>query len=103
MVISPTDDVDDPGAITQGVSTWSDTSIGATTVQSSLPSGSTLYLFVINDDGLANAAGWPVQFNFTPVVITDADEELYHNGEAVTIDGTVYLDAGRGIRHHLAD
>ena len=91
VLVSPTDNVNDAGAITQGVSSWSDTSINATSVQAGLMSGVTLYLFVKNSDNISNAAGWPVQFTFEPVTITNAGDELYVNGDAVTITGTQFI------------
>jgi hypothetical protein len=59
--ISPTDDVDDVNAVAQTVTAWGDTSVTFTCVKGSLAFNTNLYLFVTNDDGLANAAGYPVQ------------------------------------------
>jgi hypothetical protein len=59
--ISPTDNVNDAGAVTQTVTAWADTSITFTAVKGSLPQG-TLYLFVTNNSSLSNATGFPVSF-----------------------------------------
>ena len=61
VIISPTDDVADAGAVTQTVTAWADTSITITAVRGSLGTG-TLYLFVTNNTGDSNASGYPVKF-----------------------------------------
>jgi hypothetical protein len=60
--ICPTDDAADSGAVTQTVTSWSDTSITITAVKGALAASTTAYLFVMEDTGFANADGWPVQF-----------------------------------------
>lgn len=67
VLISPTDNVADGGAITQTVTAWADTSITITAVRSSLGHG-TLYLFVKDNSGASNASGSQVQFLDTPAI-----------------------------------
>jgi hypothetical protein len=62
VVISPTVDVADVGAVTQTVTSWADTSITVTAVKGDLGFGTTAYLFVEHDGGNANAAGYAVTF-----------------------------------------
>jgi hypothetical protein len=60
--ISPTDNFNDGDAVTQVVTAWSDTSITFTAARDDLLVGVPLYLFVQNNIGGRNAAGFPVQF-----------------------------------------
>jgi hypothetical protein len=61
VTISPTDDINDAGAVTQTVTAWGATSITFTAVRSALGYGA-LYLFVEEDGALSNDPGYPVQF-----------------------------------------
>lgn len=61
VIISPTNNVADAGAITQTVTAWGDTSITITSVKSTLSYG-TNYLFVKDNSGASNASGFQVQF-----------------------------------------
>lgn len=63
VLISPTDDVDDAGAVTQADTSWSDTSITITAVRGSLAFNATAYLFVKETGGTSNASGRAVTFN----------------------------------------
>jgi hypothetical protein len=62
VIISPSDNVNDAGAVTQTVTSWADTSITFTAVRSSLAMGTNLYLFVRENGGSSNASGYIVQF-----------------------------------------
>jgi hypothetical protein len=59
--ICPTDDVNDANAVTQTITAWGDSQVTFTAVRSTLAVNTTCYLFVVNDDGLSNVAGYPVQ------------------------------------------
>lgn len=59
--ISPTDNVADAGAVTQTITSWSDTIIAFTTVQGALALNTNLFLFVTNDSAASNASGFVVQ------------------------------------------
>lgn len=56
VVVSPTDDIDDPSAVNQTVTAWSATEITFTAVLNSFAFG-TLYVFVENDDEDSNEDG----------------------------------------------
>lgn len=62
VVISPTNSITDPGAVTQTISSWGDTSItlGAVSM-GTFGYFSNLYLFVKNNSGSSNATGFIVQ------------------------------------------
>lgn len=62
VIISPTDDINDLGAITQTISSWSDTVIEITGVVDTLIIGDSIFLFVTNDSADSNAAGHVVSF-----------------------------------------
>jgi hypothetical protein len=63
IIISPTDNVADAGAVTQTeTGTRSDTTATFTAVRGSIAFGATAYLFVKNSGGTANASGRPVSF-----------------------------------------
>lgn len=70
--LSPTDDVDDASAVSQTVNSWGDTSIEIAVVRGALPVFTDLYLFVTEDGGSSNAAGYVVQLETTPIVLTVA-------------------------------
>jgi hypothetical protein len=61
VTISPSDDIDDPDAVTWTVSSHGTTSLsmGAAPL-STFDFGDTLYVFVTNDDGVSNAVGEPI-------------------------------------------
>ncbi len=61
VLLSPADDVDDVGAVTQTIDSWSDTGIGITVARGALSLDTNVYLFVKNDAGASNAAGFVVQ------------------------------------------
>lgn len=62
LKICPTDDVTDVNGVTQTITGWTDTAITFNVVAAStLPRNTNLYLFVKNDGGLSNAAGYVVQ------------------------------------------
>ncbi len=62
VVISPTSDINNAGAVAQTVTSWGDTSITFTAVKGSLSLNTNLYLFVENDDDVVNSTGYTVQF-----------------------------------------
>lgn len=59
--ISPTDNIADAAAVTQTVTAWADTSITITAVLSAFSYFANLYVFVQNNTGTSNAAGFVVQ------------------------------------------
>ena len=59
--ISPTDDINDVGAVTQTIDSWGDQTIQCTLVRGSLNLDDTVYVFVENDSGDSNAAGFAIQ------------------------------------------
>lgn len=61
VYLSPTDDIDDVSRVEQTVTSWSSTSITITVVRGSLSFLTGLYLFVMEDGGSSNAAGYSVQ------------------------------------------
>jgi hypothetical protein len=61
VILSPTDNVADTGAVQQTVTSWAATSIQITVVAGSLPRSANLYLFVIENGGGSNTAGRVVQ------------------------------------------
>lgn len=67
VLLSPSDDVDDAGAVEQTVTAWAAASITFTAVRDSLALDTPLYLFVLTDDGLSNAAGSAFEF-YAPYV-----------------------------------
>lgn len=60
--ISPTDDIEDAGAVQQTITAGSSTEITFTAVQGALSSNTNLFLFVKNAAGQSNASGFIVQF-----------------------------------------
>lgn len=89
--LSPTDNVSDASRVQQTVTGWSDTSVVLTVAAGSLPRNTNLYLFVVNDDGQANAAGYVVQIAATGPTITDAGDEDFTAGETgVVLAGTLF-------------
>lgn len=63
VVISPTNNAFDAGAVTQTDTAWTGTSITFTCVKGALNFDTNLYLFVIDSSGNANATGYVVQIN----------------------------------------
>ena len=59
--ISPTDNVADAGAVVQTDTSWDNGLIAFTLVQGALSLDTNVYLFVINDSGDSNAAGFVMQ------------------------------------------
>ncbi len=96
VVISPTDNVNDVNAVTQTVTAWGASSITITSVRSTLPLATNLYLFVETNGGLSNAAGSVVQFTTTVPTISNASDEVFNVGESITIEGGNFL-ASQGI------
>lgn len=92
VVVSPTDDIDDVGAVNQTVTSWSDTSIDFTAVLSSFAFG-TLYVFVENDDEESNADGEPVSRIVASATLdfTGANAFFDENGDPVEATGTLYV------------
>lgn len=96
--ISPTNNVADGGAVTQTVTSWSNTSITITTARGSLAYKTNHYLFVTSNASQSNASGHVVQF-YDPPVITDAGDENFYNGETgITITGTSFKTQGGSSR-----
>jgi hypothetical protein len=62
VVISPTDDIDGAGAVTQTVTSWSDTSITITAVRGALAYNTPKFLFIETDADVSNSAGYDVTF-----------------------------------------
>src|SRR5688572_15144107 len=99
VVISPTDDIDDAGAVTQTVTAWSDTSVTITVVKGSLSLDTNVYLFVENNAGDSNAAGRVIQIQSRPYVretliglggaarasVTDITMLVYHTIPATAV------------------
>lgn len=69
--ISPSNSVGDGGAVTQTVTSWSDTSIQITVVRGGLSLDTNAYLFVTNNSGNSNASGMVVQIQARPYVRED--------------------------------
>ncbi len=61
VVISPADDINDVGAVTQTIDSWANTSIGITVARGALNLDTNLYLFVKNDSGDSNTSGFVIQ------------------------------------------
>ena len=59
--ISPTDDVDDVGAVEQTVTDWNAGEVTFTVVRGALALDTDVYLFVTNDSGTSNTAGEVIQ------------------------------------------
>lgn len=84
VTISPTDDVNDAGAVTQTITARSGgTSVTFTAAQGSLPSNTVVYLFVENDSAETNAAGYQVRFPTLPW-LTSANVTNSGNNTATT-------------------
>ncbi len=62
VVISPADDIDDAGAVTQTIDSWADLAITITLVRGALSLDTNVYLFVKNDSADANPSGKVMQF-----------------------------------------
>lgn len=86
VVISPTDDIDDAGAQTQVVSSWSDTSIEFAASRGTMGVGSGLFLFVENDSGTSNVSGYAVQFEWKVEVVETLEDEA---GSAVVSETAI--------------
>lgn len=93
VVISPTDDIDNVSAVEQTVTSWSASSIDFTVVRSSLSLNTNLYLFVEENGGNSNAAGYVVQ------ITGDKKIKLLLNSASVgaTVDGVVFEAPVSGI------
>lgn len=61
VILSPTDNPADAGAVAQTVTSWGATSITITVVKGALSLDTNLYLFVTNGSAEVNAAGYVVQ------------------------------------------
>jgi hypothetical protein len=68
VYLSPTDDVDDVGRVSQTITAWSATSITFTATLGSLSLDTNLYLFVLADSLESNAAGHVVQIVARPFI-----------------------------------
>ncbi len=68
VVISPTDDIDDPDAVEQTITSYGATSIQITAVRDDLEFHESLFLFVETDEGDSNEDGFTV--SFTPATAT---------------------------------
>jgi hypothetical protein len=68
VVISPTDNIADVDAEEQTVTSWADGAIAFTVVLGALDLDTNLYVFVENDSGQSNAAGFVKQINSRPYV-----------------------------------
>lgn len=84
VYISPTDNVADGGRVEQTVTSWADTAIAFTAVKGSLSLETNAYLFVVNNDGLANAAGRVVQIQARPFVRETLVNEVGSTVNSVT-------------------
>lgn len=62
VVISPTDNINDAGAVVQTVTAWANTTVNITAVRGALAFATNLFLFVEEDSGSSNASGYVVQF-----------------------------------------
>lgn len=80
VYLSPTDDVDDAGRVSQTITAWSATSITFTATLGSLSLDTNLYLFVLADSTESNAAGYVVQIVARPFI---RDTLIGLNGAAV--------------------
>jgi hypothetical protein len=96
VVISPTDDIDGEGAVTQEVSSWSATSltIGSVALPSGHSPGNTAYLFVRNDALEENEAGYEIKIADFALRVnetirdTDSGGVVNETVEAVVIRGS---------------
>jgi hypothetical protein len=61
VFICPSDDVNDVNGVEQTVTAWGDTGITFNVVRGTLPLNQNVYLFLENDGGNSNAAGYVVQ------------------------------------------
>lgn len=68
VYLSPTNDVADAGRVEQTVTSWGDTAIAFTCVKGGLSLDTTVYLFVVNNSGASNAAGYAVKVESRPYV-----------------------------------
>lgn len=93
VIISPTDDVEDPDAVEQTVTSWGDTSITFTAVREDLPFGETLYLFVINDDGDSNESGEAISFVAArgKLIFSGSNRFFDKDGEPVNAEGLTFF------------
>lgn len=80
VYLSPTDDVDDAGRVSQTITAWGATSITFTATLGSLSLDTNLYLFVLADSTESNAAGYVVQIVARPFI---RDTLIGLNGAAV--------------------
>lgn len=69
VVLSPTDDIDDAGAIELTVSAWSDTEVQAVAALGGLSFLTNVYLFIENNGGTSNTSGYVVQFIQPPALM----------------------------------
>lgn len=73
--VCPSDDIDDVNGVNLTVTTWTDTGITFDvpgTLPLTFPRFTNVYLFVQNDGGLSNAAGYVVQITPHPAVLAYA-------------------------------
>lgn len=107
VIISPSNNIADAGAVTQTISSWADTSITLSALGLSTFSYFTnLFLFVKNSGGQSNASGFVVQreawLNVAAVLKNLAGTaqanltNLRYRITAVTINGTVLLSNTNG-------
>ena len=74
VLISPTDNIADAGAVAQTVTAWAAGSITIDVVRGALAFDTQMFLFVRNDTGDANTSGYAVQFE-PDIRVTDVLED----------------------------
>lgn len=90
VVVSPTDNIEDAGAVEQTITSESSNSITFTAVRGSLAFDTTLYLFVQNGDGVSNKVGLPIQFE-PRVFVRDQIVDLEDNPVGLLEDHLVLV------------
>lgn len=96
VIVSPTDNKDDEGAIEQTITSWSTGDIQGTGVRSGLSFRTTYYVFVVTDQGDVNANGFEIQFVPTTATMqflqANNDHFVGNNGQPVSLSGiTVHV------------
>ena len=103
VIISPTDSVADGSAVTQTVTSWADTSITITVAQGALAEQTNMYLFVTNDTGDSNVAGYVVQFNDQTAPTASAPTAVGSTSSTITVSADTNETGGTMFARLYAD
>lgn len=95
--LSPTDNVNDAGVVSQTVTSWGDTSIAFTVDATGLSPG-TVYVFVTNSDGNSNASGFTTTLELIPVVSSATPSSFKDGDTGIVISGSNFQSSqGTGV------